>query len=41
MVRKLDSRIQQFIFKCEYCDFISKQNSYFILHNKEKHGIEL
>ena len=41
MSRKSGSPRQQSIFKCTYCDFISKKNSDFILHVKEKHGVEL
>ncbi|QMU55167.1 MAG: hypothetical protein GKS07_09920 [Nitrosopumilus sp.] len=41
MSRKAGSPRQQSIFKCTYCDFISKKKSNFVLHAKEKHGIEL
>ena len=41
MSRKSGSPRQQSIFECTYCDFVSKKNSNFVLHVKEKHGIEL
>ena len=41
MVRKSNSPRQQSVFKCTHCDFTSKTNSSFILHAKEKHGVEL
>lgn len=41
MARKSGSPRQQSIFKCTHCDFTSKKNSHFILHVKEKHGIEI
>jgi len=41
MSRKPGSPRQQSVFKCEQCDFTSKKNSHFVLHVKEKHGIEL
>jgi len=41
MARKIGSPRQQSMFKCTYCDFTSKKNSNFVLHVKEKHGIEL
>ena len=41
MIRKSDLHRQQSVFKCTHCDFTSKKNSTFILHVKEKHGVEL
>ena len=41
MSRKSGSTRQQSVFECTYCDFTTKKNSNFILHVKEKHGIEL
>ena len=41
MSRKSGSVRQQPEFKCTHCDFTTKKNAYFILHAKEKHGIEL
>jgi len=41
MSRKAGSPRQQSIFKCQYCDFVSKKNSSFVLHAKEKHDVEL
>lgn len=41
MARKSGSPRQQSILRCKYCEFTSKKNSYFVLHVKEKHGIEL
>jgi len=41
MARKSGSIRPQTEHKCPDCDFTSKKNSHFILHAKEKHGIEM
>jgi len=41
MTRKTGSPRQQSMFICTCCDFTSKKKSSFVLHVKEKHGVEL
>jgi uncharacterized C2H2 Zn-finger protein len=40
MVRKSGVHRQQKIFTCTDCNEVFKKNSLFIVHMKEKHGIE-
>ena len=41
MARKSGSPRQQSIFKCTFCDYMSKKHGSLILHVKETHDVEL